>query len=130
MNRKAGGFTLIELMIVVAIIAILAAIALPSYKAYTVRSKRAAAQAFMMNISGQQEKYMLDARSYGTLADLNMPVPPEVAPFYTIAVDIAGCSPAPCYAITATPKAGTSQASDPQLTLDNTGAKSPANLWN
>jgi prepilin-type N-terminal cleavage/methylation domain-containing protein len=47
MASKAQGFTLIELMIVVAIIAILAAIALPAYNAYRVRAAEGACQAEM-----------------------------------------------------------------------------------
>lgn len=49
MARTARGFTLIELMIVVAIIAILAAIALPAYNAYRVRSAEGACQLEMKN---------------------------------------------------------------------------------
>lgn len=49
MSRRASGFTLIELMIVVAIIAILAAIALPAYNAYRTRAAESACLAEMTN---------------------------------------------------------------------------------
>jgi len=52
MFRKMHGFTLIELMIVVAIIAILAAIALPAYNSYRVRSAEGACQMEMKNYAG------------------------------------------------------------------------------
>jgi type IV pilus assembly protein PilA len=47
MRRNARGFTLIELMIVVAIVAVLAAIALPAYSAYRIRAAEGACQAEM-----------------------------------------------------------------------------------
>jgi type IV pilus assembly protein PilE len=63
---RAKGFTLIELMVVVAIIAILAAIALPSYTAYITRSKLTEAQNALSAFRVQMEQFYQDNRNYGT----------------------------------------------------------------
>lgn len=120
------GFTLIELMITLAIVAILASVALPSYSNYIVRTKRSAAQSFMMNLSNKEEQYLLDSRQYTTsLSNLGYAsVPAEIANDYTVAVAV-GSGAAPTFIITATP-IGTQLAKDTScgaLTLDQTSAK-------
>jgi len=99
----ARGFSLIELMVTVAIIAILAAVAYPSYTRYIVRSNRAAAQGYMLEISGLQQRYLLDARAYAAqLSDLATTVPATVAGNYTITTgQVAG--PPPGFLVTAVP---------------------------
>ena len=124
--RNTAGFTLIELMVTVAIIGILAAIALPSYRQYVLRGNRAAAQAQMMDIANREEQYLLANRVYADKATLGYSLPSGVSANYDY--DVApGAGTVPSYTITFTAKG--SQLSDGYLTLTGAGVKSPANKW-
>lgn len=63
-RHARGGFTLVELMIVVSIIGILAAIAVPSYKNYVMRAKASEAVGFLADIKARQEAYKADFGQY------------------------------------------------------------------
>jgi type IV pilus assembly protein PilE len=122
------GFTLIELMVVTAIVAILAAIAYPTYQAQVRKSRRAAAQAFLMDVAGRQHQRMLDVRSYAPdLAALGMTPPPEVSSFYVISVPAAGPLG---FTVSAAPTgAQAKDAACNPLTITQAGAKAPAACW-
>lgn len=126
------GFTLVEVMIAVVVVAILAAIALPSYTEHLRKGRRAAAQSFLLDIAHREHQYLLDARAYAnSVATLSLTTPAEVSQYYTIAITAAD-GPPPTFTASATPIAGTSQASDlggEALTIDNTGKKTPIDKW-
>jgi type IV pilus assembly protein PilE len=127
-----AGFSLIELMIVVAIIGVLAMIAIPGYDRYTTRSNRAVAKQFLLSIASRQEQYILDAREYtGTIGagGLNLTAPTEVATRYTFAIAVTAPAPGTPPAYTATATAIGKQLPDGNLQLDNLGTKSPADKW-
>lgn len=63
-KKKISGFTLIEIMIVVAIVGILAAIAVPSYTQYVIKGKRTDAKVELMRIAQLQESYFVQNLSY------------------------------------------------------------------
>lgn len=65
-NKVSAGFTLVELMVVVAIIGILSGIAIPSYTNYVIKSARIAAQTELLQLATIQEKIYLNSNGYAS----------------------------------------------------------------
>lgn len=120
--NKNKGFTLIELMIVVAIIAILAAIAYPSYTQYKIRTNRADIQTEMMRIAQRLQSFYVINHNY-TSATLDNGTTsqdyPASNPVYSITLVPTGQT----YTLTAAPKSGTVQASNGSVIFDSNGRK-------
>lgn len=104
-RRMAAGFTLIEVMIVVAIIAILASVAVPSYTQYILRGKLQEAFSEMAMGRAKMEQYYQDYRNYGTasgncLTDSKMST---TSKYFTYSCTVGSTNQT--YTITATGKA-------------------------
>lgn len=84
LNTRRSGFTLIELMIVVAIVAILAAVALPAYNDYVRRSKLAEAHAALSDLRVKMEQWFQDSRTYLNAGGTACGVAMSTAKFFTI----------------------------------------------
>lgn len=134
-RAQAAGFTLIELMIVVAIIAVLAAIALPIYSDYITRGKLTEAQNNLSSLRVLMEQYFQDNRTYvasgGTGCGVNMPTNTasnganSIAKYFTYTC----AATASTYTITAT--GAVTQTANFTFTIDNTNthATTSANGW-
>jgi type IV pilus assembly protein PilE len=131
MRTRMKGFTLIEVLIVVAIIGILTAIAIPAYRQYVVRAARHQAEATMLNLSQMEERYYSNNYTYYAVsAPAPAPEPNGWSNFsgdgmsarkYDIIVSVP--SPPTSYGITATPSNGFTDPTCGNLTLDNMGLK-------
>ena len=132
-RRKMHGFTLIELMIVVAVIAIITAIAVPSYQRQVMRSKRSDALVALQQVAAAQERFYAINSRYSTNADPFAATDDIDSPeaLYTVAVDINAAGTT--YTATASPADGGSQEADTHcasFTLTNTGVKGSTGTYN
>jgi type IV pilus assembly protein PilE len=117
------GFTLIELMITVAIVAILASIAYPSYQQYVLSSRRAEAQSEMLTIQLGMEKWRANNSSYAG-ATVSGVAPSVSNTYYTYSITGADAS---AYTINAAAQGPqTNDTGCTALTLNQSGAKMPA----
>ncbi|KIO36188.1 type IV pilin protein [Shewanella sp. cp20] len=129
-KSRLVGFTLIELMIVVAIIGILAAIAYPSYVNYITKSARSEGVAAVMRVANLQEQYYLDNRAYATdMTKLGLSANPFVTEHGHYSLASAGTG---SFTITATAK-GAQASRDSTcgtITMTSAGVKGPsAECW-
>ncbi|CAG2135303.1 type IV pilin protein [Ralstonia mannitolilytica] len=109
--RKAAGFTLVELMITVAIIAILAAIAYPSYQQYVLKSHRIDAKTALLDLATRQERYFTlqnvyasspSALGYGA-ASFPMAIQSGNQSYYQMSVQVNNATSSPAYSASAVP---------------------------
>lgn len=128
MIKRIKGFSLIELMIVVAVIGILAAIAYPNYTDYVRKARRATAQSALMEIANKEQTYQLSRRTYTNVkADLGFVDPSELNSFYDITITSDGLT----FKAEAKPKGAQATSGEATLSVDNVGTKSPttAGYW-
>lgn len=134
-KKNQQGFTLIELMIVVAIIGILAAIALPNYRQYVIRASREAAQTELVQLATLQEKIYLNSNAYSFTVTgnytgqsgggLGVSSGNTSDGRYSISAAATTAGSTQDFTLTATPVAGSTQVGDGNNTITSTGAR----LW-
>ena len=120
-TSREAGFSLIELMVVVAIIGILASIALPAYNDHTRRTRRAAGAGCVAAVAQQAERFYTTNMKYTGFTANTAICEPKALEFYTVAP--SGTLDAKNYTIAASPKGVMSGDSCGTLSVNQAGVK-------
>ncbi|MGY0559144.1 type IV pilin protein [Luteimonas sp. A277] len=125
MSPKTVGFTLIELMVTVAIVAILAAIAYPSYMNHITKTRRGAAAACAMEAAHFMERHHTTNLTYAGAALPSTACMAEINDFYTIRLAADPALTASTFSVEAVPKGGQDSRDKlcGTLTLNQSGTK-------
>ena len=127
LSRRAGGFTLVELVVAVAIIGVLSAIAVPSYMSYTERTHRSAAKAILVETAQFMERHYTNNNTYvgGALVSA---VSPKGATGSAVRYNITfSAGPAAStFTLQAAPAGRQTSDECGTMTLSNTGAQTAA----
>lgn len=132
MNKKLG-FTLIEVMITVAIVGILASIAYPSYTSFIASSNRTEGQRELLRFANLQEQYFVDYRTYGAdLKALGQPKGTLITEHgnYKISVTNGNAAGFTLNAIAQGAQAINDDSACTTLTINQAGVKTPNACWN
>jgi type IV pilus assembly protein PilE len=133
MNKFIRGFTLIELMIVIAVLAIIIAIGYPSYRDQVMKARRADGKAFLLEIADRQERYYSDQSTYTTdITDLGFTNAVATDGYYQAAItDDPTGDLTLSYTITVTPIGTQTDDRCASFTVTSQGTRtaSPADCW-
>lgn len=135
MVKNSRGFTLMEIVVTIAILSILAMVALPSYFSYLTESRRSEAYTVMLALAQAEEQWFTNNNIYTSNVNSLTPLIPAIIANnvnqgnYTFTIPVANAT---TFTIQADAVAGGQQAGDTgctTMTLTSAGVQGPANCW-